>query len=350
MVIDNDSTNINNKQELGSDTEDEQEHEQLKDNVIIDNNQKHELEESNTNENNTSINNNTFQSEKPQIDNTMNTSNNNSIQNMVSTIKLNTEDIDLDDETDNTNNTNDTNNSSQSSQNNDDEKAIIETQQITPSQSPQKQIQNNNSKPILQPEPTKRRSARIAKKSQSQSMDIDSDNDTQMKTNSKSKPKPTKKRTRGRKRTVKQRDNNTNNDSISEPPTKKPRRSRRLSSNKKTKSTKSPIRSRSTSRRSKRFQNNSKKVIILWTGPDTKNLQSKLKQLGAKILSDYNKTVTHLITTQPRRTKKFISGMGTAEYIVTDSWANQCIKKKTFDINENKYLPKNKMTKDFEKK
>ena len=92
------------------------------------------------------------------------------------------------------------------------------------------------------------------------------------------------------------------------------------------------------------------KVVLLRTGTDDPSQKRKLEQLGAVILSEYDDSVTHIISSQPRRTLKFISGLATAQFIVNDKWPTMCIKKGTLKVNESKYFPNNKETKAFEKK
>jgi len=77
--------------------------------------------------------------------------------------------------------------------------------------------------------------------------------------------------------------------------------------------------------------------------------KEKLEALGAIVLTEYDDSVTHLCSEVPRRTLKFIAGMATTTYIVTDKWAAQCIKKKTLDVDEGDFFPCNPATKKFEK-
>ena len=91
-------------------------------------------------------------------------------------------------------------------------------------------------------------------------------------------------------------------------------------------------------------------VVILRTGTDSPSEKKKLEELGATVLTEYDDTVTHVVSQQPRRTLKFISGMATAKHLVNDGWPTECVKKKTLKIDESKYFPNNKATKEFEKK
>ena len=93
-----------------------------------------------------------------------------------------------------------------------------------------------------------------------------------------------------------------------------------------------------------------KDVVILRTGTDNPTEKQKLIDLGATILEEYDDSVTHIVTQQPRRTLKFISGMATAKHIVNDKWPTECIKKGTLNVDESKYFPNDKATKAFEKK
>merc|ERR550525_695260 len=92
-----------------------------------------------------------------------------------------------------------------------------------------------------------------------------------------------------------------------------------------------------------------KRVVLLRTGTDNPDEKAKLEAMGAVVLREYDDSVTHLCSSEPRRTLKFIAGMATSKYIVTDKWPSQCVKRKTLDVDESKYFPNNAKTKRFEK-
>merc|ERR550525_153054 len=77
-----------------------------------------------------------------------------------------------------------------------------------------------------------------------------------------------------------------------------------------------------------------KRVVLLRTGTDNPDEKAKLEAMGAVVLREYDDSVTHLCSSEPRRTLKFIAGMATSKYIVTDKWPSQCVKRKTLDVDE----------------
>lgn len=90
-------------------------------------------------------------------------------------------------------------------------------------------------------------------------------------------------------------------------------------------------------------------MVLLRTGTDNPDEKEKLEAMGAVVLREYDDSVTHLCSSEPRRTLKFIAGMATSKYIVTDKWPSQCVKRKTLEVDEAKYFPNNAKTKKFEK-
>eukprot|EP01083_Nonionella_stella_P183092 660706_1 len=166
---------------------------------------------------------------------------------------------------------------------------------------------------------------------------------------------------RGRKRNLRDREkeeeesNNADGEErIEPPPAKRPRRGRVAKRSTKASNTNNGLR-RSTRRTNKRLdecsseEDNDAGVVVLRTGTDCPSEKKKLEALGAVVLSEYDDSVTHIVSRQPRRTLKFISGLATAKYIVTDAWCTQCIKKRTLKVDESRYFPHNKATRDFEK-
>jgi len=71
-----------------------------------------------------------------------------------------------------------------------------------------------------------------------------------------------------------------------------------------------------------------KKVVILLTGVQYEKETKTLRELGATVLQDYSNDVTHLVSSIPRRTLKFICGISCAKYIVTEQWIKDCCSKK----------------------
>ena len=182
------------------------------------------------------------------------------------------------------------------------------------------------------------------------------------------KPPPAKRARRGRAAKVSDLSSETEGDSPAPNPLRRSSRNKTAAASKKKvvpikKKKASPnrrsLKKKVASRRSKRVatssdtedetENIQKRVVLLRTGTDHPGEKEKLEALGAVVLTEYDDSVTHLCSSEPRRTLKFIAGMATAKYIVTDKWTSDCVKRKTLNVDETAYFPNNANTKKFER-
>jgi len=97
-----------------------------------------------------------------------------------------------------------------------------------------------------------------------------------------------------------------------------------------------------------------KEVVYLLTKntlkKSTKETLKKLrKKYGATFLEKFDPSVTHLVADIPRRTLKYLCGLGNAQHLVTTKWLQECARVFNFNVDEEDYFPNGKESKKAQK-
>merc|ERR1712096_376315 len=93
---------------------------------------------------------------------------------------------------------------------------------------------------------------------------------------------------------------------------------------------------------------------MMRTGKSSPEIDKGMERLGINTQrgrrSDEMRSVTHIVTSQARRTVKFLCGLAHAHTIVTEGWPASCATRKSLFVDPKNHFPKGTEALAFEKK